>query len=84
MHVGTRRLLTRLFATPPPTDLAWHEIETLLTQVGVAVTERAADRFALVKDDHVMVVHRPHPKPLAVRATVRDVAAFLKTVGITP
>ena len=31
-----------------------------------------------------MVVHRPHPRPNAGRATVRDIALFLKAVGVEP
>ena len=47
----------------------------------VAVTQRAGSRVALAKNHERMVVHRPHPRPQS-RATVRDIAAFLRAAGV--
>jgi hypothetical protein len=76
--------LKRVFAKPAPTDIRWADIEAMMRGAGVDIKERAASRVALVEDGEVMVVQRPHPEPLTVRATVHDIAAFLKAVGVRP
>ena len=84
MDPKTERTLARIFEKPAPADLPWEDIESVLRAVGVQLKERPGSRIALLKNGEVMVVRRPHPMPLAVRATVHDVAAFLKTVGVRP
>ena len=77
-------MLRRIFTTPPPTDLAWSDVESVLRALHVAVVDREDARIALVKDGEAMIVYRPRPKPLALGATIRDVAAFLRTLGLAP
>ena len=84
MNATDRETLERLLAKPTPTDIDWADIESMLRGVGVSVRDRPASRVALVKDGEIMVLCRPHPESLAVRATVRDVVSFLKVVGVTP
>ncbi len=84
MKIEHRRTLERVFAKPAPTDIRWAAIASMLRAAGVEVKERRGSRIALVKDGEVMVVCRPHPKPLTIGATVRDVAAFLNAVGVKP
>lgn len=56
----------------------------MLVEVGVVARSRPGSRVALAKDGEVMVICRPHAKPLAVRATLRDLVAFLRFVGVVP
>ncbi len=84
MRAQDRRTLERVFTKPAPTDIRWNDIESMLRRAGVEVTERSGSRIAIVKDGEVMVLRRPHPKPVTVRATVRDIAAFLMAVGVKP
>ena len=84
MKARHHKTLRRLFTKPAPTDIDWGDIEAMLGGVEVSVQERSSSHVALVKAGEVMVVCRPHAKPLAVQATVRDVAAFLKVVGVKP
>ena len=58
------------------------EIEAMLLACGVTVTQRAGSRMALAKNHERMVVHRPHPRPQTSRATVRDIAIFLRAAGV--
>ena len=64
-------------ATPTPVDIRWAEIESLLSALGVNLVERAGSRIQLVKGTESIVVHRPHPRPVASRDTVRDIARFI-------
>ena len=82
MNTKQQETLRLIHAKSPPGDVEWSDIESMLRAAGVKVIDGAGSRVVLVKGSEVMVIDRPKPKPLAVRATVRDLAAFLRTVGI--
>ncbi|MDE2653510.1 MAG: type II toxin-antitoxin system HicA family toxin [Gemmatimonadota bacterium] len=65
-------------------DIRWRDIEAALRACGVEFTERAGSRVGLRIGRERMIVHRPHPGPNAGRATVRDIAAFLRSAGVEP
>ena len=69
---------------PAPEDIPWPDIESMLRRVGVEVKERSGSRVALIKDGELMLLRLPHRKPLAVSATVKDIAAFLRAAGVKP
>ena len=54
---------------------------SLLRELGVEVVERTGSRVLLRKDDHRIVVHRPHPRPEARRDTVRNIVEFISLIG---
>ena len=76
------KTLVRIYGQPTPVDIRWTEIETMLLAYGVEVVSRRGSRVALTKNGERMVVHRPHPRPETSRATVRDIAMFLKAAGV--
>ena len=84
MHIQHKKTLKRVFSRPAPGDVPWSDVESMLRAAGVQVKERSGSRIALVKDDEVMVLRRPHQKPIALKATIRDIAAFLKAAGVSP
>ena len=85
MRVRHRRTLERMFARPTPAGIRWLDIEAMLGAVGgVEIAERSGSRVLLRKGPERMVVHRPHPAAEAGRATVRDIVAFLETIGVRP
>ena len=84
MRVKHRRTLERMFARPTPAGIRWRDIEAMLRAVGVEIAERSGSRVLLRKGPERMIVHRPHPAPEAGRATVRDIVAFLETIGVRP
>ena len=84
MRTKHRKTLTKVFAMPTPVDIRWDEMDAMLRAAGVEVVERSGSRVGLVKDGERIVVHRPHPKPVVGQATVRDVAAFLRAIGVEP
>ena len=56
----------------------------MLAAVGVEVSEREGSRVGLRKDGERIVIHRPHPDPNVGQATVRVIAKFLESIGVTP
>lgn len=84
MHTKHRRTLQKVFKRPTPADIRWNELVGLLSASGVEVSQRSGSRVGLKKGSERMVVHRPHPEPDTGKKTVRDIASFLKTIGIEP
>ena len=79
-----RRTLVRVFERPTPSDIRWADIEAMLRACGVEMVERSGSRVGLMKSGDRIVIHRPHPRPVTGRATVRDIAAFLSAAGVQP
>ena len=67
--------------SPTPVDIRWAEVESLLNALGVNIVERSGSRIQLVKGPESMVVHRPHPQPVARRDTIRDIVKFIERIG---
>ncbi len=84
MNSKQNRTLRSMNQKPTPAGIRWVDIESLLRAVEVEVVERKGSRVLLRKGADRMVVHRPHPKPTTGRATVRDIAAFLRAIGVKP
>ena len=68
-------------SSPTSVDIRWAEIESLLNALGVNLVERAGSRIQLVRGSESIVVHRPHPRPVASRNTVRDIVRFIERSG---
>lgn len=84
MRSKHQRTLERLFRRPTLADIRWVDIVAMLQAVDVEVSQRSGSRVLLKKGAERMVVHRPHPEPDTGKATVRDIAAFLESVGEKP
>lgn len=84
MRKKHRDVLRRVFENPTPAGIRWVDLEAMLRAAGVELSERAGSRVLLKAGTERMVVHRPHPEPDVGRATMRDIATFLKTAGIQP
>ena len=84
MRTRHRRTLEKVCERPTPADTRWDDIISLLNAAGVELFERSGSRVGLKKGSERMVVHRPHPEPDTGKKTVRDIASFLKTIGIEP
>lgn len=76
-------LVRALFHDPPPHNLHWRDVETLLRHVGASVEPisgaRVRVRIGRVED----VLHRPHGDEVD-RQSVLHVRGFLGRAGVTP
>ena len=68
-------------AVPTRVDIRWAEVESLLNALGVNLVERAGSRIQLARGTESIVVHRPHPRPVVSRNTVRDIVRFIERTG---
>ncbi|MFO1329309.1 MAG: type II toxin-antitoxin system HicA family toxin [Rubrivivax sp.] len=77
------QLIRSIFHDPPPHNLHWRDVESLLRHVGVVVEPISGARLRVTLDRHEDVLHRPHGDELD-RQTVLHVRSFLGRVGVTP
>ena len=73
-----------MFKKPTPSGIRWTDILAMLEAAGVEVSQRSGSRVLLKRGADRMVIHRPHPESETGRATVRDIAAFLESIGVSP
>jgi len=83
MNKRHRRIFEAIFAQPISGNIKWRDVEYLLRTLGAVLTERAGSRVSVSLNDHVIVFHRPHPRPNMDKGAVRDLRRFLQRTGIT-
>lgn len=77
--------LRSIYANSTPRDIRWKQIVSLLKAVGAELDEaRSGSRVAIILNNRVSVVHKPHPGSEVGRHTVRDIRDLLKDSGIIP
>jgi len=79
-----RRTLEAILETPPPSNIAWSDIESLLSALGAEKSEGRGSRVRISLRGVRAVFHRPHPEKVTDRGTVRSVRRFLIEAGVTP
>lgn len=84
MNKHHRKTLEALFAQPISGTIRWREVEALLKALGATLSERAGSRVAVLLNDRVAVLHRPHPSPDMDKGAVRDLRRFLENAGVRP
>lgn len=77
------QLIRAIFHDPPPHNLHWREVESLLRHVGAAIEPISGARLRVTLDRHEETLHRPHSDELD-RQAVLHVRAFLGRAGVTP
>jgi hypothetical protein len=76
-------LIRALFHDPPPHNLHWRDLETLLRHVGASVEPISGARVRVTLHRVEEVLHRPHGDEVD-RQSVLHVRAFLGRAGVTP
>jgi hypothetical protein len=82
MSKAHRRTLEAILENPIRSDIRWSAVESLVKALGGRVKEREGSRVAFVLNGTTAVFHRPHPKPVAKKWTIRDVRDFLERAGV--
>lgn len=82
MNSRHRRTLEAIFDTPVRSDIRWSAVESLVRALGGQVKRREGSRAAFILNGRTAVFHRPHPRPVAKKWTIRDVRDFLELAGV--
>lgn len=84
MNAKHRKTLIAIYKEPTPKQLAWKDIEALLTAVGAEIIEGRGSRVRFHKKGEIATFHRPHPKKEAKPYQVKDARDFLIRIGVKP
>ncbi|MDD2748740.1 MAG: type II toxin-antitoxin system HicA family toxin [Acidithiobacillus sp.] len=83
MNRTHRKILLRIYTDPVNGNIPWRDLESLLIAVGCRRIEGAGSSVTFESAGMRATFHRPHPGKEALRYRVRDVRAFLKSLGVT-
>jgi hypothetical protein len=79
-----QKVLGRIFHDPPPANIRWREVETLLRSLGAEISEGRGSRVRIELNGVRAVFHRPHPHPQVDRGALRSLRRFLVEAGVSP
>jgi hypothetical protein len=79
-----RKVLEALFEKPERANLDWKDIEALLLALGAEISEGNGSRVRVALKGVRAVFHRPHPRKVANKGTVKSVRRLLEAAGVRP
>ena len=82
LNSAQRATFEAILEKPTRTDIRWAAIESLVEALGGAVTQGEGSRVRFTLRGRRATFHRPHPRPVTGRHTVRDVRDFLVAAGV--
>jgi len=74
--------LAAIFEEPVRSDIFWTDIESLLYALGADVTEGRGSRVRVALKDVRAVFHRPHPRKVTDKGSVKSIRRFLIAAGV--
>jgi len=84
MNKKQRQTLQKIFEKPERSDISWKDIEGLFIALGAEVTEGKGSRVRVALNYVRAVFHRPHPKRVTNKGSVKSVQRFLIESGVKP
>ncbi len=82
MNKKQRQALKRIFESPVRSDISWIDIESLFTAPGADISEGKSSRVRVALNEVRAVFHRPHPKRVTNKGTIKSVRRFLQEAGV--
>jgi len=82
MNHHHRKILHSLFEHPISSNIAFKDVEHVLTELGAEFDSRSGDRVSIALNGHSAVFHRAHHS--VPKDEVMDLRHFLKDCGIDP
>ena len=76
--------LAAIFADPVRANIAWREVEALLTACGAEISEGSGSRVRVAFNGVRAVFHRPHPQKETDKGAVKSVRRFLTEAEVKP
>ena len=83
MNKKHRRTLQAVFEDPVKSNIAWSDIEKMLTALGAEISEGSGSRVRLALNGVRAVFHRPHPQKETDKGAVVSMRRFLTEAGTT-
>ena len=79
-----RKTLEAIFERPERANIAWRDIESLLTALGAEISQGNGSRVRVALKGVRAVFHRPHPRKETNKGAVKSVRRFLEAAGVKP
>jgi hypothetical protein len=79
-----RKTLEAIFADPVRANVAWADVESLLSAAGGSIFEGRGSRVRVSLNGVDAVFHRPHPQKETDKGALKSVRRFLREAGVTP
>jgi len=77
-----QRSLEKIFERPTRADMSWTDVQSLLGALGAEIREGSGSRIRVVLKNHVLNMHKPHPRKELGKYAVELVRDFLKITGV--
>ncbi len=74
--------LNALFEDPVRSNIAWADIESLLSALGGELSEGRGSRVRIALHGIRAVFHRPHPEKETDKGAIKSVRRFLTEAGV--
>jgi len=74
--------LAAIFEDPVRSDILWADIESLLYALSAEITEGRGSRVRIALRDVRAVFHRPHPRKVTDKGSVKSMRRFLIAAGV--
>ena len=84
MQKKHRRTFEAIFAKPIRSDVAWKDIESLLSGLGAELSEGNGSRVRIALNGVRAVFHRPHPGKETDKGALVSMRRFLEAAGVNP
>jgi len=79
-----KRTLQAIFHDPVRSNIAWRDIEAMLTSAGAEISEGEGSRVRIAFSGVRAVFHRPHPQKETDKGAVKSMRRFLSEAGVKP
>ena len=82
MNKKHEKTLEKIIEKPERSDIPWKDIEALIVPLGGELSEGRGSRVRIFLNGVRAVFHRPHPKRVTDKGTVKSVRRFLKEAEV--
>ena len=82
MNKKNRSTLAAILEDPIRSDILWTDIERLLYALGAEITEGRGSRVRVALQDVRAVFHRPHPRKVTDKGSVKSIRRYLVAAGV--
>lgn len=84
MSAKHQNTLEAIFTVPPPSNILWRDIVSLLQFLNASMSEGRGSRVRIELNGEDAVFHRPHPRKELDKGAVASLRRFLEQAGVKP
>ncbi|WP_407079462.1 type II toxin-antitoxin system HicA family toxin [Candidatus Regiella insecticola] len=75
-------ILKKVLRKPPPSNIKWADIESLIVALGGEVKQSSGSRVRFLLNGSIARFHRPHPSPDTDKGALVSLREWLESIGI--